>query len=368
LALPPILRDNAGAEITADQWPQRRQELLELFRENIYGRTPVQRPDDLRFELVDTRPDAMDGAATRQLVNLLFSGPGGSGSIRLILFIPNTATPRQPAPSFLLVCHRDPENIDPTREHREDFWPAEEIVASGFAAAAFHVSDVDPDEHDEFQNGVHGIFDPPRPGDTERPGDAWGTIAAWSWGASRALDYLLTQPRLDPDRVAVVGHSRGGKTALWAGARDTRFALAISNNSGCTGAALARGKRGERVARINRAFPHWFCENYTRFNHKESQLPVDQHMLIALMAPRLVYVASASQDDWADPRSEFRSCKHAAPAFELLGLTGLGSEDMPPPDQPLHSGSIGYHLRSGPHDLTLTDWQHFMDFAQTHGW
>ena len=363
LSLPDPLKTLSGAAVqSAGDWQTiRRPEVLELFRSNVYGRAPIGRPADLRFETRETSPDAMDGAATRKQIDILFSGPGGGGKIRLLLFVPRSAP--GPAPAFLLICNRGPENIDPTRRTRSPFWPAERIVARGYAAAVFLNADADPDRPDGFKDGVHGIFDPPG---VPRPPDAWGTIAAWAWAASRAMDCLQADADIDAKRVAVVGHSRGGKTALWAGAEDERFALVVSNNSGCTGAALARRRQGETVKAINDRFPHWFCDNYKRFNDKESELPVDQHLLIALAAPRLVYVASASRDNWADPPGEFLSCVHAGPVYGLFGLAGLETAVMPEPGRPLLGGHIGYHLREGGHDLTEYDWDRFMDFADRH--
>jgi hypothetical protein len=363
LSLPDPLTTCAGDKVTTiAEWQKtRRPEILELFRENIYGRTPIGRPDTLRFDVKETNNSAMDGKATLKRVEIHFTGPGGKGMISLAVFIPNEVP--KPVPGFLLICNRNRDNIDPTRTKKSPFWPAERIVERGYVAAAFHNSDLDPDTYDGFKNGVHGIFDSK---DSKRPPDAWGTIAAWAWGASRVMDYFETDKDIDEARIGVVGHSRGGKTALWCGAEDERFALVISNDSGSTGAALARNKKGERVKEINTAFPHWFCNNYTQFNEKEDDLPVDQHELIALMAPRLVYVASASLDDWADPKNEFLSCVHAGPVYQLFGLQGVGATEWPKPEQPLHTGPIGYHIRTGKHNLTEYDWECYMDFADKH--
>jgi hypothetical protein len=338
----------------------RRGEVLEHFRREIYGRAPVGRPTDEQFALVEEAP-AMHGQATRKQVAITFSGPGGAGRINLLVFVPRRVS--GPVPCFLLICHRGPENIDPTRQVQSPFWPAERLIERGYAAATFHVADVDADKYDGFKDGVHALFDPK---DQPRAADAWGTIAAWAWGASRALDYLETDQQIDARRVAVIGHSRGGKTALWCGAEDERFALVISNDSGSTGAALARIKQGERVRDITRGFPHWFCTNYNRYRDNEAALPVDQHLLIALMAPRLVYVASAEEDRWADPQAEFLACVHAGPVYRLLGHTGLASEEPPQPGAVIHGGRIGYHLRPGKHDLTEYDWKCFLDFADRH--
>jgi pimeloyl-ACP methyl ester carboxylesterase len=226
--------------------------------------------------------------------------------------------------------------------------------------AAFLNADVDPDRHDGFQNGIHELLD-----EGPRPDDAWATLAAWAFGASRVLDYLQTVSEIDPNRIAVIGHSRGGKTALWAAAEDERFAMAVSNDSGCGGASLSRrrfvGK--EQVGRIVSAFPHWFCKNFASFTDRENELPIDQHELIALIAPRAVAVGSASEDRWADPRGEFLSVVNAARAYALFDHKALGTESMPAIGGAIHGDQAHYHLRAGKHNLTLEDWTHYWDFA-----
>lgn len=362
LQLPdPLVAQNGERVTSAAVWQTtRRPEVLELFRKTVYGRAPVGKPADLKFETFDSAPDAMDGKATRKQIRISYRGPGGEGAINLVLFTPNGA--KQPAPCFLLICNRPAaENIDPTRAVKSPFWPAEQIVARGYAAAAFFNGDVVPDKYDGFKSGAFAIYDK-----QPRPADTWGAIAAWAWGASRALDYLVTDPAIDAKRVAVVGHSRGGKTALWAGAEDERFAMVVSNDSGCTGAALARGKQGEHIRDINRGFPHWFNETYKTFADREDELPLDQHELDALIAPRPLYIASASEDNWADPKSEFLAAVHAGPVFALFGLKGLADSVMPQPDMPMHGGQIGYHVRTGKHNLTEYDWGCYMDFADKH--
>lgn len=286
-----------------EEWEAcRRPELLELFREHIYGREPGSSSYRVSFE-PESEQLVMEGRAFRRTVNVVIASGNGNCVIRVLMFAPvSPDSPAKPVPALLLINNRGAEHMDPDRLVRSPFWPAETIVSRGYAAVVFDVEDVDPDFDDGFLNGVHGLLDAR---DEMRPPNAWGTIAAWAFGASRVMDYLETEPRIDPQRVAVVGHSRGGKTALWAGATDTRFAMVVANNSGSTGAAIARGKSGETISDINRNFPHWFAQNYRSFNDREHELPVDQHMLLSLIAPRTLYVSSATEDHWADPSSEF---------------------------------------------------------------
>ena len=363
--IPDVLKTAAGQTVsTAEAWEQvRRPEVLELFRTHVFGRNAVERPATLRFEPIEPDREMMEGRALRKRVSIRYSGPGGEGVIALTAFIPKAA---RPAPAFVLICNRSSaKHIDPDRLEKNPFFPAEELVARGYAALAFYNGDVDPDVHDGFTNGVHAVF---QPDPSARKPDSWGTIAAWAWGASRVMDWIETQPGIDRTRVGVVGHSRGGKTALWCGATDTRFALTISNNSGCGGAKFNRMAlpKSESIARINKVFPHWFCTNYKQYGDNEGALPVDQHMLVALIAPRLAYVASATLDDWAGQPGEFHSCVLASPVWRLYGQQGLVGDAFPAPDTPLQQGRVGYHLRTGKHDLSLYDWQRYMDFADKH--
>lgn len=356
--LPDSLNAASGPVATADAWPARRAEILELFREHVYGRSPGK-PDELRFEVVEERPDAMEGAATLRRVAVISRQEGREHRFDITVFLPNAR--REPVPLFLLLNNRPATNVDPARQEKSGFWPAEEVVARGYGIAALQVGDLAPDDRERFRDGAIRLFE--GTADRSRPADAWGALAAWAWGASRSLDYFETDPRVDAARVAVVGHSRGGKAALWAGAEDERFALVISNESGQGGAALSRRNYGETVARITEVFPHWFARNYASYGGREEALPVDQHMLIALIAPRLVYVASADEDLWADPRGEFLSQVHASTVYALWGDSPMRAEDMPPLEQPLVVGRRGYHVRRGTHNLTPYDWARFVDFA-----
>jgi hypothetical protein len=354
----PLLAQDGTIVESPGAWSRRRAEILELFREHVYGRMPG-RPDDLRFVVLEEDPRALEGAATYRRIGVDSRHQGREHRFELALFIPNGR--QRPAPAFVLLDNRFESTADAMRRERTGFWPVEEVIARGYAIAAVRNNEVTPDDKDRFREGVIRLFE--GEGSGPRSPDAWGALASWAWGASRAMDYFETDHEVDATRVAVIGHSRGGKAALWAGAEDERFALVVSNESGAGGAALSRRRDGETVARITTAFPHWFAGTFASFGGREDELPVDQHMLLALQAPRAVYVASADADLWADPRGEFLALVHASPVFALWGDPSIVPSDMPALNEPLVIGRRGYHIRAGPHDLTSYDWARYLDFA-----
>lgn len=355
--LPPLLLTNNGKVVhNKGEWEKvRRPEILRLFEDNIYGQMP-QDFDSIKYVPVGHEMEAMNGKAVLKQMDIQIFRKLKSITIHLVLFIP--AYSKRATPVFLLINNRSKNNTDPTRTVKTEFWPAEQVIDSGYAIAAFHVSDLAPDNKNMFINGLLQLY--PEQMDAD---NGMRAIGAWAWGASRVMDYFETDRSIDPRKVAIVGHSRGGKAALWASAEDPRFAMCFASCSGNSGAALARRRFGETIEKINQTFPYWFCNNYKRFDNKEDDLPVDQHMLIALSAPRCVYTTNATKDLWADPKGSFLSIKNAEPVFSLYQLkSGLPAE-MPLPDQPVIQSSIGYHLRSGIHDLTAYDWARFIQFA-----
>lgn len=385
--LPALLVLESGEVVSsAEGWGLRRAEILELFRGHVYGRTP-EVPGGVKFDVVSTATEALDGAAVRSRVRITLEQFPQWPGMDMLLYMPKKAP--GPVPFVLglnffgnhsitdevdvplsdrwmredermgIVDHRATETARGTMARR---WPLREIIGRGYAVGTAYYGDLEPDHPDGWKEGVRGLLRQPQ---EARPADDWGAIGAWAWGLSRMLDYCQTDARLDGRRAAVIGHSRLGKAALWAGAQDSRFALVISNNSGEGGAALARRNFGETVQIITTRFPHWFAPQYAAYGGRESVMPVDQHMLIALMAPRLAYIGSASEDRWADPRGEFLSGVNAGPAYALFGKTGLGTEEWPRPGVTIGE-AVGYHIREGRHDITAFDWKLYLDFADRH--
>lgn len=348
---PLVLAD--GRPVDAERWPERRSEILRLFEDHVFGRTPTQTTPVTAT--VTEQGRSPHGAATRMQARLHVLPDLG---IDVLLHVPadapvgatfvvpnfegNHTTTHDPAVHESRNARRDRGDDVGPRGSKAHRFPLEEIVGRGHALATFYAGDVDADVDDGHAHGPHRhVLGPDR---THTGPHDWGTIGAWAWGCSRVLDWLEEVDGIDARRVLVGGHSRLGKTALWAAAQDQRFAGAFSNNSGCTGAALSRRRFGENVAVINDLFPHWFCRDYRRFAGAEDTLPVDQHQLLALIAPRPLLVGSAADDLWADPTGERLATEAAGPVYGLLGA----------------GARIGHHERPGGHELTAEDWAHYL--------
>lgn len=380
-SLPDPLQSANGKRVTTKaDWTRRRTELLQLFADNVYGQTP-SRPVRLRFQQTGLNESALNGLGVRKQVSIYFTDYPQIPPIEVLLYVPKAA--RQPAPVFvgLNFCGNHCVTTEPdiplstrwmtnaigevsvnnkatekARGMQERRWPVETLLKRGYALATAYYGDVEPDHPQGWQTGIRSVL-----GDSTKANN-WGAIGAWAWGMSRMLDYLQTEPLVDAKRAVLIGHSRIGKAALWAGAQDERFAAVIANESGEGGAALSRRWYGETVERINNHFPHWFTKQYKTYNQRVTDLPVDQHQLLALIAPRPLYVASADGDQWSDPKGEFLGAVGAEPVYRLYGKTGLGTTTFPGIDKPVGQ-TIRYHDRTGKHDVTDYDWEQYLRFA-----
>lgn len=340
-------------EDTAKDWNLRRSEIIQILCDEEYGSVPDSF-EKVLFEVQKEEPDFCAGKATLREVKITTVFQEKTFSFPVYASLPNTD---EKHPFFIFI------NFRPDVPDR--YLPVEELIDRGFAVISFCYHDVTVDDGAAMPKGginpedLHELLF----ADTEKAPHHSGKIALWAFAASRAMDYAETLDCLDFNRAAVIGHSRLGKTALLAGILDERFTHVISNDSGCSGAAVTRLKKGERIADITSRFPHWFCENYQNYAGREEALPFDQHFLLAAAAPRKVYVASAAKDEWADPDSEYLSCFAASEVYEKLGLPGFISPDrLPKAGEGFQEGTIGYHLRKGSHYLSREDWNHYMDF------
>ncbi|WP_338875127.1 acetylxylan esterase [Spirosoma sp. SC4-14] len=376
----PLLNQNGKRVTDKAGWERRRAELLQLFAENVYGQTPKQQVK-LQFKTVSTDPNALNGLAVRKQVAISFVEYPQLPPIEVLLYTPKSAKKAVPVFLGLNFCgnhcvtmeadiplstqwmynaqdgtalnNRATEKARGSQARR---WPIDMIVKHGYGVATAYYGDIEPDYPQGWRSGIRSVL-----GDTTRANN-WGAIGAWAWGMSRIVDYLMTDPAVDPKRIISIGHSRIGKAALWAGAQDKRFAAVVANEAGEGGSALARRWYGETVERINTAFPHWFCANYKTFNKRVANLPVDQHELLALVAPRPLYVASAEEDRWSDPKGEFLSAVAAGPVYRLYGKTGIGTTTFPTVNQPV-GHTVRYHIRTGKHDVTNYDWEQYLQLA-----
>jgi len=365
------------------QWEKkRRPELLKFFTQNMFGEVPGELKIS-SFEVVEESNNAINGKAKRKQVEITFQKENLTLDYTILIYLPKGV---EKAPLFVgynfngnhTVANdvniiipdawaRDNESFgiinnqltEQSRGVSSNRWSIERIIDAGYGLATVYYGEIDPDK-DDFSNGIHPFFyvdNQQQPASQE-----WGSISAWTWGLSRSMDYFEQDSDIDETKVIVFGHSRLGKTSLWAGATDKRFAAVISNNSGCGGAALSKRRVGETVWRINNSFPHWFCKNFKMYSKNEERLPVDQHELISLIAPRPVYVASAEDDKWSDPRGEFLGAFYASPVYKLYGKNGISSGEMPAVNQPVQN-TVAYHIRTGKHDVTDFDWEQYIKWA-----
>ncbi|MBT8182428.1 MAG: acetylxylan esterase [Eudoraea sp.] len=369
--------------LTSTSWTElRRPELINFFESQVFGKVPGT-IDAIDFEVIEESNSALGGDAKRRQIRVTLSKNGKTISYLVLLYLPKNIAN---APIFLgynfhgnHTVNSDPEIIisdawslnneaigitnhtltEESRGMRSSRWAITKMIEAGYGLATIYYGEIDPDKND-FADGVHSLF---YSGSQKRPAkDEWGAIGAWAWALSRTMDYLENNSEIDKTKVIVFGHSRLGKAALWAGVMDERFAGVISNDSGCGGAALSKRRFGETIAQINKTFPYWFSENFKKYNNAEDELPVDQHELLALIAPRPLYVASAKEDEWADPKGEFLSAFYATPVYSLFGKAGIPAIEMPTVNSPIHN-TLAYHIRTGKHDVTQYDWEQYIKWA-----
>jgi hypothetical protein len=379
---PLVMLDGTKVKTKEDWWNRRRPELKLLFQHYMYGYFPGKTVNTSAKLLYENKM-AFGGKGTLREMEVSY-GPAGTPTTKVMLAIPNGAKGKVPVFVGLNFSGNhsfvdDPKIQIPTawmydrypgveknratekgRGTAKDVWNIEETLADGFATATFYSGDVDPDIK-EPRNGIQPHLE--KAGISNSDPNAWGTIAAWSWGTSRVIDVLAADPLLDSKKIIVVGHSRLGKAALLTAAFDERVALAIPNQAGCGGTAPSRGTVGESVQRINTSFPHWFNANFKEFNAQPARIPFDQNCLVAICAPRPVLFTNAVEDTWANPDGQFEVLKAAQGTYKFLGAEGLASQDKPELGK-LSDGNLGYFIRAGKHSMTALDWQAYRAFAK----
>ena len=375
---PLVLADGKPVRDAKTWTEKRRPEVVRLFEENQYGRSPGS-PAGLKFDVSDKGTPAFEGKAIRRQVTVLF---GADKKMDVLLYLPAQAA--KPVPFLLnLGFSANSNTVDDPGVKEGQVWSADQkrvsasqgrkfgkidvarLIDAGFGFGTIYYGDIDPDFAGGIPYGVRSLY--LKPGQTEPAPDEWGAISAWAWGLSRAMDYLETDKAVDAKRVAIVGVSRLGKTVMWAGAHDTRFALVIASCSGEGGAALSRRNYGETIAHLTAPtrYSYQFCANYAKFAEHVSQMPVDANMLVALMAPRPVLLQTGDTDYWSDPKGEFLAAVAAGPVYRLLGKQGLETEEMPPAGTGIFH-TIGYFEHAGGHDSLPTDWDVYLKFLRMH--
>lgn len=378
----PLLLSNGKPVRDAKTWNEkRRAEIVRLFEENQYGRSPG-RPAAMSFDVFDKGTPALDGKALRRQVTIYFSADKAGPKMDLLVYVPanaagpvplllnlgfsaNSSTVNDPGVKVGEVWGRDKKKVPAGQGMSFGRVNVARLLDAGFGFATVYYGDIDPDFLGGVPHGVRALY--LKPGQAEPAPDEWGSIAAWAWGLSRAMDYLETDKGVDAKRVAIMGVSRLGKTVMWAGAHDPRIALVIASCSGEGGAALSRRNYGETIAHLTEAtrYPYQFAGNYAKFANQVDRLPVDAHMLVALIAPRPVLLQTGDKDGWSDPKGEFLAAVAAGPVYRLLGKQGLDTDRMPPAGSPiLHT--IGYSMHVGGHGTIPSDWDQFLAFMQMH--
>jgi hypothetical protein len=386
-ALPDPFTFNSGKKLTSvKDWERRRKEILETMTHEMYGVAP-ERPKNMRFEVFDVDKNALGGKATRKQVTVHITEKGKETQFDLLIYIPDHA--KHPVPAIMGInfignqaIHADPgiklttawvENskmfpcavdgkaTDACRGVNASQWAVDSILARGYALVTLYREEIASDRKAEaFQTGVHPLYP-----ELQQREDNFSTMAAWAWALSRGMDYLETDKDIDSKRVGVFGFSRLGKAALWAGATDRRFAAVLSNESGAGGGKQFRRGVGEDINRLCTVFPHWYARNLGKYKGKDTELPFDQHFVLALIAPRPVYLATAEDDKNADPQGEFATARAADAVYRFLGTNGFPDGPFPALNQPL-MGQIGFHIRPGGHDVKMFDWIQFLNFSDLH--
>ena len=372
--LPDPLVFRSGEKVSdAAAWQSRRRpEIVKLFEDEIYGRVPATVPKS-SFEVIESGTSVLDGAAVRKHFVVRFGEKADGPKVNVVLYLPAKASAAAPAPLLLHLVFfgglptaapaeaESPANAKKAGPPRTETGPVADFIARGYAYATLRYTEIEGDRAETNLSGVRRLA--LAPGQEKPAPGEWGTIAAWSWGASRVLDALATARAIDVQRTGLIGHSRLGKTVLWAGANDARFAVVFSSCSGEMGAALARRDYGESVDDMAANFPWQFTDRFQKYAGRWNEMPVDAHMLIALSAPRPVFITGGTQDQWADPRGEFLAQVAAGPVYRLLGKKDLGTDQLPALDAPLIAGDLGFLYHTGGHTITAGDWAAFLEFA-----